>query len=251
MFSKERYNSPPAPNFFYGRSGFPVSAFSILSNCTLGTLSIFWNLTLCVFLSVWYFEGIGAAESLQIQSSALRLETSRFFSGQNILDQPDQCETFQKLLLPKFSGVWVTRSGSYSVRLWSVLLNNLNPPHPPPAPLTPVDFSSCYPFSKYALISQNRLLPLIENCCNIWNKTRGPQPIFGEIGNQTYAAGPNGFPYRNQTCFFPYSYETHSRSTENIFANVRLSAVTFMIACYRRTGLTYHERLCWFFQCRP
>ena len=59
------------------------------------------------------------------------------------------------------------------------------------------------PFSKYALISQNRLLPLIENCCNIWNKTRGPQPIFGEIGNQTYAAGPNGFPYRNQTCFFP------------------------------------------------
>ena len=128
MFSKERYNSPPAPNFFYGHSGFPVSAFSILSNCTLGTLSIFWNLTLCVFLSVWYFEGIGAAESLQIQSSALRLETSRFFSGQNILDQPDQCETFQKLLLPKFSGVWVTRSGSYSVRLWSVLLNNLNPP---------------------------------------------------------------------------------------------------------------------------
>ena len=98
------------------------------------------------------------------------------------------------------------------------------------------------PFSKYALISQNRLLPLIENCCNIWNKTRGPQPIFGEIGNQTYAAGPNGFPYRNQTCFFPYSYATHSRSTENIFANVRLSAVTFMIACYRRTGLTYQER---------
>ena len=45
--------------------------------------------------------------------------------------------------------------------------------------------------------------------------------------------------------FFPCSYATHSRSTENIFANVRLSAVTFMIACYRRTGLTYHERLCW------
>ena len=99
------------------------------------------------------------------------------------------------------------------------------------------------PFSKYALISQNRLLPLIEYCCNIWNKTRPPQPIFGEIGNQTYAAGPNGFPYRNQACFFLIRIQRiHLEKTENIFANVRLSAVTFMIACYRRTGLTYQER---------